>query len=117
MQVTRLVDAKPYTAARHFGMSALRLQGHEATHTSAFWCGLSYFRPGGGAEQGASPLERVYVVIDGEVSVSTDGGEVTLGRLDSCHIAPNETRAIVNRSNAVATMLVVMQNPPPEAPR
>lgn len=31
MNVTRIADAKPYDAKGHFGMSALRLQGLEAT--------------------------------------------------------------------------------------
>ena len=33
---------------------------------------------------------------------------VTLGPLDSCHLGPGEARAIENRGNAVATMLVVL---------
>jgi len=112
MDVTRIDDAKPYEAARHNDMIAPRLQWMEATATDNFWCGLSYFLPGGGAERSASPLERVYVVIDGEVTVITDAGETVLGPLDSCRIAPDEMRAVENRTNRVATMLVVMPNPP-----
>ena len=37
-----------------------------------------------------------------------DKGEVTLGPLDSCHLAPNEGRSIENRGNSVATMAVVV---------
>ena len=33
MQVTKLKDAKRYEAANHFDVSALRLQGAEATKT------------------------------------------------------------------------------------
>lgn len=112
MQVTRIGDAKPYDAAKHNDMIALRLQGFDASNTENFWCGLSYFLPGGGAEHSASPLERVYIVIDGEVTVITDDGETVLGPLDSCRIAPGEARAVENRTNRVATMLVVMPNPP-----
>ncbi len=112
MQVTRINDAKPYDAAKHSDMTALRLQGFDASDTDNFWCGLSYFLPGGGAEQSSSPLERVYVVIDGEVTVTTSDGETVLGPLDSCRIAPFEERAVENRTNKVVTMLVVMPNPP-----
>jgi mannose-6-phosphate isomerase-like protein (cupin superfamily) len=59
----------------------------------------------------ASPSEKIYVVISGEVTVITQSGSVTLGPLDSCHLGPGEARAIENRSNAVASMLVVLSKP------
>jgi len=111
MDVTRIGDAKPYEAAKHWDMAALRLQGLEASPTKKVTLGLSYFLPGGGAEKSASPLERVYVVVDGEVTVTVGGKETKLGPLDSCHIPPGEERAIVNKTNRVATMLVVMPAP------
>lgn len=112
MQVTRLQDAEPYEAPKHHDMRALRLQGFDASDAHGFWVGLSHFLPGGGAELDATPLEKVYVVLDGEVTVITDDGEATLGALDSCWLAPNEARSIVNRTNRPASMLVVMPHPP-----
>ncbi len=114
MQITRIDDAKPYEAAGHFDVTALRLQGFEASETENFNCGLSYYLPGGRAEMSASPLERIYVVLDGEITVTTNAGDTVLGSLDSCHIAPGEERAVENRTNRVATMLVVLPNPPKE---
>ena len=35
-----------------------------------------------------SALEKVYVVVEGEVTVITDEGETALRRLDSCWLAP-----------------------------
>jgi mannose-6-phosphate isomerase-like protein (cupin superfamily) len=113
MQVTRLADARPYEAPNHVGTSTLRLQGYDATGTKVFWVGLSHFLPGGGTEHAdATPVEKVYVVLEGEVTIVTDEGEVTLGPLDSCYLAPNETRAIENRTNRPATMLTVITYPP-----
>jgi hypothetical protein len=43
--------------------------------------------------------------------VVTDDGEETLGPLDSCRLAPNEARAVENRTNLPASMLVVMPYP------
>jgi quercetin dioxygenase-like cupin family protein len=43
--------------------------------------------------------------------VTIGGKETVLGPLDSCHIPPGEERAIVNKTNRVATMLVVMPAP------
>ena len=111
MDVTRIADAKKYEAARHWDVSTLRLQGLEASPTKKVTLGLTYILPGGGAEKSSSPLERVYCVVDGEVTVTIDGKDTTLGPLDSCHIPPGEERALVNKTNRVATMLVVMPAP------
>jgi quercetin dioxygenase-like cupin family protein len=111
MEVTRLPDARPYEAPKHFDMRALRLQGFDASGASGFWVGLSHFLPGGRAERDATPLEKVYVVIDGEVVVSTDDGEEVLRAMDSCWLAPDEARSVENRTNRPASMLVVMPYP------
>lgn len=108
MEVTRIEEAGTYEAPAHFDVRTLRLQGADASPTEAFTLGLSVFLPGGGCEMTATPLEKVYVVVEGEVTISTESGEVTLGPLDSCHLAPNEARAILNKTNAAASMLVVM---------
>lgn len=113
MKITRRDDARPYDAAKHFNMVGLRLQGFEASPAKNFWVGLSHFLPGGGAESSSSPLERVYVVTAGEVTIVMDDGDVTLKPMDSIHLAPNEKRAIINRTNEIASMLVIM--PYPEA--
>jgi uncharacterized cupin superfamily protein len=111
MHVTRIEDARPYDAPKHHDMVGLRLQGWDVSPTSAFWVGLSQFLPGGGAESDATPLEKVYVVIDGEVTIVTDEGEQRLGPLDSCHLAAGERRCIENRSNRTAYMMVTMPYP------
>ena len=84
MEVTHLDDARPYEAPKHFDMRGLRLQGFDASPAESFWVGLSHFLPGGGAEMDATPIEKVYVVVDGEVTVTTETGDTTLGPLDSC---------------------------------
>lgn len=111
MEVVRLADARPYEAPKHYDVRSLRLQGFDASGAEGFWVGLSHYLPGGGAEHDATPIEKVYVVLEGEVTVITDDGETTLGPLDSCRLAPNEARAVENRSNRPASMLVVMPYP------
>ena len=108
MQVTRFEDAKPYEAPGHSGVVALRLQGWDASDCKHFSVALSHLLPGGGAERAASPLERVYVVVAGEATVITDSDEVTLTVNDSCYIPGGEARTLVNRSNSVCSILVVM---------
>jgi mannose-6-phosphate isomerase-like protein (cupin superfamily) len=112
MDVTRLAAAQPYEAPNHHACIALRLQGWEASDTENFWVGLSHFLPGGGCEFEGGHLEKVYVVIEGEIVIRTDSGETTLGPLDSCHIAAGESRSVENRTNLPASMLVVIPYPP-----
>jgi mannose-6-phosphate isomerase-like protein (cupin superfamily) len=115
MQVTRFVDARRYDAPKHYDMRSLRLQGLEASAAQFAWVGISHFLPQGGAEMDLGALEKIYVVLAGEVTITLgDGTAHILGALDSCHIPGGEARAIRNDGNAVATMLVVM---PPPAPR
>jgi uncharacterized cupin superfamily protein len=50
------------------------------------------------------------VVLEGEVTIVTKDGETVLGPLDSCLLAANEERSVLNRSNNIARMLVVSPN-------
>jgi quercetin dioxygenase-like cupin family protein len=113
MKVNRISDVAPYEAPKHFDMRGLRLQGFDASETDGFWVGLSHFLPDGGAESDATPLEKVYVVVEGTVRLETDEGTIDLGPLDSVWLAAGERRSIVNPTNRTASMLVVM--PYPEA--
>ena len=112
MEVKRFADAKPYEVPNHRAYTSLRLFGAEAGGPKQFVVGLSHFLPGGGAGPDASPREKVYVILAGEMTVIVDGKETVLQSMDSCAIPGGETREIVNRGNAVCTMLVVMPYPP-----
>ena len=107
MHVTKRSEARTYPVVKHHGMTAFRLQGHDASPARAVSVGLSIFLPGGGAENGSSPTEKVYVVLEGEITVITQDRTVTLTPLDSCLIEANEERTVENRSNDIAKMLVV----------
>jgi len=107
MKKVRLDEVKPYEAPGHFDVSVLRLSGKDETGAEKFWVGLSHFLPGGGAEFGATPAEKYYFVLDGEITVKTEKEEITLGPWDSVYIAPNEGRSILNKTNKPVSMLVV----------
>ena len=113
MNVTRFATAPAYpTPADHHGMGCLRLQGLNAGPSETLWVGLSQIEPGGSIERGASPLEKHYVVLAGEVTILTDDGEAVLGQWDSVCLAPGEARAVQNRSGAPASLLLAMPLPP-----
>ena len=95
MEVTRIDQAKPYEAPRHNDVTALRLQGWDATSATFAWVGLSTIKPGGGAEMEAGGLAKIYVVLEGTVTVVLGDGSVTeLGAHDSCHIPVGEARSV-----------------------
>ncbi len=112
MNVTRIDAARPYEAPGHFDMRMLRLQGREAGPSDGLWLGLSWLLPGGHTSLDASPIEKHYVVVEGELTVvaERDGTreEATLSRLDSCRIAPGEGRRLENRSNRPAAVILAM---------
>jgi|TARA_B110000259_G_scaffold183556_1_gene229031 mannose-6-phosphate isomerase-like protein (cupin superfamily) len=112
MQVKRFEAAETYDAPNHHGVVGLRLQGFEEGGPENQWMGLSQFLPGGGAGPDSTPIEKVYFIVEGEMTVTIDNVETVLSKYDSCTIPAGETRKIENRTNNTCTMLVVMPYPP-----
>ena len=109
MKVTRLNEAVAYYPPKHSStVYAMYLQHKNLDADAPYWVGCSYYLPGGTAEWDASPLHKIYVVLDGELTVSTEHEETVLHAMDSVYLAPNERRQVRNDSNRVATMLVIM---------
>ena len=112
MHVKRFADAKASDAPTHRACTSLRLFGAEAGGTKGLIAGVSHFLPGGGAGPDASPPEKVYFVLRGELTVIVNGKETVLKANDSCVIEPNETREIINRGNEVCSIVVAVAMPP-----
>jgi uncharacterized cupin superfamily protein len=111
MHVTRIENAPAYFPPEHNDMRCLRLQGHEAGPAETLWMGMSQILPGGHTSLDASPLEKLYIVLEGEVAVSNGTEEVVLRQWDSCRVAPGEGRQLRNRTNRPATILLSMPFP------
>ena len=90
----------------------MRLQGFEPGGPTNQWVGYSQFLPGGGAGPDSTPFEKVYVVLrrrdDRHRRREGDG----LRRDGFLHDRPGEVRELVNRTNDVCKMLVVIPYPP-----
>lgn len=112
MHLKRFQDAESYDAPNHWDVTGLRLQGFEQGGPTNQWVGLSQFLPGGGAGPDATPFEKVYVVLEGEMTIEVDGIESVLGAYDSCTIPPGEIRTIKNKTNHICKMMVVIPYPP-----
>lgn len=108
MKKITLDIVKPYAAAGHFNMTAMRFSGKEETGATKFWVGMSHFLPGGGAEFSGSPTEKFYFVLDGEINVKTEKEEITLKKNEGVFIPADEKRSIINNSKLPATTLVVI---------
>jgi quercetin dioxygenase-like cupin family protein len=111
MKMTRLADAKPYEAPGHYDMRALRLHNKDDVTNGEITLGLSYFLPGGGAAYGKAPIELIYYIIDGEMTIKTDEETYILQAGDSIHFAVGDGREPVNNTNRPASMLVVAVAP------
>ena len=110
--IVRLSDAKKYEAPLHdVTVHSMFLQHKTTGSEGVAWVSVSYYLPGAKAEMGASPLERTYVVLDGELTVEFENEIVKLGPLDSVYIGPNEKREARNETNKVVTILVTMPYP------
>ena len=108
MDVMLLADAPRYTLPDHEDVVARRLQGGEATSLDFAMIGHSVLRPGGVVPMGAGPTGKVYVVTEGMLAiVQVDGIRHVLRVGDSIFIPAGEARAVINDSNAPATMIVI----------
>ena len=107
-------DLKPYEAAGHFGVTCKRYHGKDETGAAKFWIGVSEFEPGGGAVWAYedNPLEKVYFVLEGEMTVTDkDGNKYVIHPMESISFPPNEGRGLKNESDKPAKMLVIINYP------
>lgn len=112
MKVTRFEEAVPYSPLKHSAtVQAMHLQHRSLGSEAPYWLGCSYYLPGAKADWDASPLHKIYLVLEGELTVAFDDGEVKLGPMDSISIGPGENREVRNETNRVATLLVIMPYP------
>ncbi|MGH6783623.1 MAG: cupin domain-containing protein [Sphingomicrobium sp.] len=111
MIVRTFSEAKAYEAPNHRDYKSFRLFGAEMGGSQSLIFGISHFLPGGGAGPDASPPEKIYYVLAGELTVIAGGKETVAEAGDTVYIGPNESREIVNRGNEVVTMLVAVSTP------
>ena len=108
MIVRQFSEAKAYEAPNHRDCKSFRLFGAEMGGSQSLIFGISHFLPGGGAGPDASPPEKIYYVLAGELTVIADGRETVVRQGDTCYIGPNESREIVNRGHEVCTIAVAV---------
>jgi quercetin dioxygenase-like cupin family protein len=56
-------------------------------------------------------LEKVYHVLEGEITVKSKTETFVLAKGDTLYLGPNEGREVINATNMPASMLVVINYP------
>ena len=112
MYIRTVNDAEHYETHNHQKCHAGSLAGFEYYGSKNFWVGYSRLLPGGGAGPDSSPLEKVYVIINGSLTIKVDGNTKIANPGDTVFIPGGKEREIRNETNEVVIMNVVMPYPP-----
>lgn len=107
-----------YSAAGHYECVPTRLHdidgaGPNDIEGGKIIMGITYFVPGGSTDFAANPLESIYYILEGEMTLKTEDGETVLHEGDSFHCVGGVTKSVTNTGTKVTKMLVVLQ--PPQA--
>ncbi len=111
IEISELTQAQPFQPVGHHGVGPVHLFGGER-YDGAVTVALSHYLPGGSADLSPVAVETVYVVVTGTLTLlDADGTARELGPLDSARITAGTPRAVENRTNLPAGMLVIRPNP------
>ena len=102
-----------YTAPGHNECVPTRLHDPADVDGGKRIQGITYFIPGGGCDYGANPLESVYYILEGEMTLKTEDGETVLHAGDSFHCCGGCPKSVTNTGTTVCKMLVTLL--PPQA--
>ena len=111
-----------YSAPGHYDCEPTRLHDNAASGANGIEdgkmiMGITYFQPGGRTDYGANPLESIYYILEGEMTLKTEDGETVLKAGDSYHCAGGVAKSVTNTGSTVTQMLVCLLPPsPPPAP-
>lgn len=105
-----------YSAAGHYECVPTRLHdidgaGPNDIEGGKIIMGITYFVPGGSTEFTSNPMESIYYILTGEMTLKTEDGETVLHAGDSFHCVGGVTKSVTNTGTEVCQMLVVLQPP------
>jgi quercetin dioxygenase-like cupin family protein len=120
IDITHLTEAERFQPPGHHGVGPVHLFGGEH-YDGAVTVALSHYVPGGRAEMSPVPVETIYTVLTGSLTLTeADGATHVLNALDSVRLTAGTLRSVENRTNLTASMLVIRPNPaaaPSDTPR
>ncbi len=112
MKLVSLQECQGRTPPHHFDMRTFPLVERQAGGEERLAVSLSYYLPGGGAEYGPQPVEVVFYLLDGELTIQKEDGELRLRAGEALHISAGEQKGIRNDTRATAALLVIACVPP-----
>ena len=110
-KITRKTEAYTYEAPGHVRCMPTRQHDPNEVDGGKMIMGITYFLPGGGCEYGANPLESIYYILTGEMTLKTEDGETVLHAGDSFHCAGGVAKSVTNTGTEVTQMLVCLLPP------
>ncbi|MBQ9412508.1 MAG: cupin domain-containing protein [Oscillospiraceae bacterium] len=107
-----------YEAAGHYECVPTRLFDKEGggandVEGAKVIMGITYFVPGGSTEFTSNPMESIYYILTGEMTLKTEDCETVLKAGDSFHCVGGCKKSVRNTGTEVTQMLVVLL--PPQA--
>lgn len=115
IDITRLTQAERFQPDGHHGVGPVHLVGGEH-YDGAVTAVLSHYVPGGRADMSPVPVETLYIVLTGSLTLTdADGGTHVLDPLDAARLTAGTRRSVDNHTNLAASMLVIRPNPATES--
>ena len=106
-----------YTAPGHNECVATRLWDKEGggpndLEGAKMIMGITWFTPGGEVEYSSNPMESIYYILEGEMTMTIEGGEpVLLKEGDSFHCVGGVKKGAKNTGEVLTKMLVCLLPP------
>ncbi len=104
----RFSDAVPFQPEGHSGVSPVRLTGTEPDESVGVV--LSTYEPGAHADMSPVPIDTVYTVYTGRLTITLVDERIELGHLDSLFLPAGCARAVDNHTAEAASMFVIRPN-------
>ena len=110
MIVMRAENAVPYQPAGHFGFVSLKYHNKDELN-GAMSLGLSKLEPGGYTDFSPRPVDMIYYVLEGQLTIRNDQETVVPGPNCSVRFEAGEKREVRNETDQPAAMLVIASFP------
>lgn len=110
-KITRNLQGYQYEAPGHNFCKPTRLHDPADVDGGKMIMGVTYFAPGGGCDYGANPLESIYYILEGEMTLKTETEETVLRKGDSFHCCGGTKKSVTNTGTCTTAMLVALLPP------
>lgn len=100
-----------YDAPGHNECVPTRLHDPDDVNGGKIIQGITYFIPGGGCDYGANPMESIYYILEGQMTLKTEDGETVLNEGDSFHCCGGTPKSVTNHGTTITKMLVTLLPP------